>query len=72
MFCLLFVLQVVNNACATQAILSIILNNKDPEVKLGPTLTEFKEFCDSFDPAMKGFALSNSEAIRTVHNSFAR
>lgn len=67
-----FAKQVVNNACATQAILSIILNNKDPEVKLGPTLTEFKEFCDSFDPAMKGFALSNSEAIRTVHNSFAR
>ncbi|KAI5701993.1 hypothetical protein M8J76_004411 [Diaphorina citri] len=67
-----FAKQVVNNACATQAILSILLNNSDPEVKLGSVLTEFKDFCQSFDPTMKGYALSNSQPIRTVHNSFAR
>ncbi|XP_023859775.1 ubiquitin carboxyl-terminal hydrolase isozyme L5-like isoform X3 [Salvelinus namaycush] len=39
---------------------------------LGETLTEFREFSLSFDAAMKGLALSNSEVIRQVHNGFAR
>ncbi|XP_044732790.1 ubiquitin carboxyl-terminal hydrolase isozyme L5 [Chrysoperla carnea] len=67
-----FAKQVINNACATQAILSILLNCKHSELKLGTTLTEFKDFVQSFDSHMKGLALSNSETIRTVHNSFAR
>jgi len=33
-------------------------------------LTEFREFTASLDPATKGLALSNSEPIRTAHNSF--
>ncbi|KAK7888864.1 hypothetical protein WMY93_024424 [Mugilogobius chulae] len=40
--------------------------------QLGDTLSEFREFSQSFDAAMKGLALSNSEVIRQVHNSFAR
>uniref|UniRef100_A0A8C5DYY0 Ubiquitin carboxyl-terminal hydrolase n=1 Tax=Gouania willdenowi TaxID=441366 RepID=A0A8C5DYY0_GOUWI len=67
-----FAKQVINNACATQAIVSVLLNCSHSDMLLGDTLTEFREFSQSFDSAMKGLALSNSEVIRQVHNSFAR
>ncbi|XP_065217127.1 ubiquitin carboxyl-terminal hydrolase isozyme L5 [Planococcus citri] len=67
-----FAQQVITNACATQAILSILLNCKHADVTLGSTLTEFKDFCQSFDATMKGLSLSNCQAIRSVHNSFAK
>lgn len=67
-----FAKQVINNACATQAILSILLNVDHEEVKLGSTLDDFKSFSASFDPQLKGLSLSNCDTIRNVHNSFAR
>ncbi|XP_014091764.1 ubiquitin carboxyl-terminal hydrolase isozyme L5 [Bactrocera oleae] len=67
-----FAKQVINNACATQAILSILLNCNHQDINLGPTLNEFKEFSQSFDPFNKGLTLSNAPKIRSVHNSFAR
>lgn len=68
-----FAKQVINNACATQAILSILFNIQDQaNMELGSTLGDFKTFCASFDPYLKGLTLSNSAPIRTVHNSFAR
>lgn len=67
-----FARQVIDNACATQAILSVLLNCRHPDVKLGPTLAELKEFCQGFDANMKGLSISNSQKISSVHNSFAR
>merc|ERR1719461_619558 len=67
-----FAKQVITNACATQAILSLLMNLESPEVQLGSVLSSFKEFSAEFDPVNKGWALSNSEEIRSVHNSFAR
>ncbi|CAG9856949.1 unnamed protein product [Phyllotreta striolata] len=67
-----FARQVIENACATQAILSVLLNTRHPDLKLGHTLTELKEFCRGFDANMAGLTISNSPVIRSVHNSFAR
>lgn len=67
-----FAKQVINNACATQALISILLNASHDDVNIGSTLSEFKEFASAFDPATKGLTLNNSEVIRTVHNSFSR
>ncbi|KAI8821878.1 ubiquitin carboxyl-terminal hydrolase [Fimicolochytrium jonesii] len=70
---LFFLNQVVENACATQALVSIALNCSDvPGIDIGDELRRFKEFTRDFSPAMRGLALVNSHALRTAHNSFAR
>lgn len=48
------------------------MNCKHSDLSLGPTLSDFKDFCLSFDAYNKGLTLSNASQIRTVHNSFAR
>jgi ubiquitin carboxyl-terminal hydrolase L5 len=65
---LFYAKQVINNACATQAILSILLNLDS--VNLGETLSVFKQFTDGLDEESRGYAVGSSEKIRATHNSF--
>ncbi|KAJ9142651.1 Ubiquitin carboxyl-terminal hydrolase [Pleurostoma richardsiae] len=74
-----FARQTIQNACGTQALLSVLLNKKDqgssddPEhVDIGLTLESFRDFSMALPAEIRGEALSNSELIRDVHNSFAR
>merc|ERR1712154_698785 len=66
-----FAKQTIQNACATQAILSVLLNCAK-QINLGPTLKNFLDFTKSLDPESIGMALSNQEDIRIAHNSFSR
>jgi ubiquitin carboxyl-terminal hydrolase L5 len=66
-----FAKQVIINACATQAILGVLLNSED-KIDLGPDLLEFKSFTKLMDPYMRGLSISNCEKIRVEHNKFGK
>ena len=69
-----FAEQITNNACATQAILSIIMNmipnNILKPADLGPMLSDFYTFTQELPPYYKGMAITSSVPIRNAHNSF--
>ncbi|KAK0739692.1 ubiquitin carboxyl-terminal hydrolase [Apiosordaria backusii] len=76
---LFFAAQTIPNACGTQALLSVLLNKtttsgdeEDTKIDIGPVLTDFREFTIDLPPEFRGEALSNSDVIRDVHNSFAK
>jgi ubiquitin carboxyl-terminal hydrolase L5 len=63
--------QVINNACATQAILSVLLN-RTKDLDVGHELRNLKDFSIALDSRDRGWSIGNSELIRKTHNSFAR
>ena len=66
-----FARQIVNNACATQAILNTVLNFPQ-DLQLNEDLANFYSFTNELDPATRGEIIGQSEFIRAAHNSFAR
>jgi len=58
---LYFARQVVQDACATQAILSVLLN---ADIDLGSNLRDFKSFTQCLDYEMRGLSIGNSDHIR--------
>jgi ubiquitin carboxyl-terminal hydrolase L5 len=67
---LFFASQIVTNACATQAILSIALNH--PLIDVGNDLREFLSRVEGLNAVERGQQLAKMDLIRRVHNSFAR
>jgi len=64
-----FAKQVVNNACATIAIVNALGNI--PEVTVGPILSNLFEFAPGMDPLTLGEALTSATELRTIHNSLS-
>ncbi len=64
-----FARQVVQDACATQALLSVLMN---ADVELGEMLSDFKGFAGVLDSESMGITIGNHDGIRSVHNSFSR
>ncbi|KAI8066322.1 ubiquitin carboxyl-terminal hydrolase [Gongronella butleri] len=68
---LYFANQVINDAYAVHALLSIVLNCDDV-LDLSQSLIEFKQFTRDFSPVDKGLSLGNSQAIRESQSKVAR
>lgn len=49
---LFFAAQTIQNACGTQALISVLLN-KEGEVDVGPELKAFKAFAGEFPPEVR-------------------
>ncbi|KAJ7647560.1 hypothetical protein FB45DRAFT_893766 [Roridomyces roridus] len=64
-----FAHQVVNNACATLAVLNALGNI--PSLTTGPQLAELTSFTTGMDPTMRGMAITSADWLREAHNSLS-
>ncbi|KAI5114939.1 hypothetical protein M0805_006580, partial [Coniferiporia weirii] len=64
-----FAHQVVNNACATLAVLNALLNI--PNLKTGPVLQDLLSFTAGMDAQTRGLAITSSEFLREAHNALS-
>jgi ubiquitin carboxyl-terminal hydrolase L5 len=65
-----FAQQVVNNACATLAVLNA-LGNVHPAPRTGPELGSLFEFSQALDPQTRGYALTSADWLRAAHNALS-
>ncbi|KAK4473700.1 hypothetical protein MN116_003045, partial [Schistosoma mekongi] len=64
-----FAHQVVQNSCATHALLSILLNR--PEINIGHMLEEFQKATRHLSPEAKGLAIGSMPQLAQAHNRHA-
>ena len=61
----------INDACGTYALLSILMN-RQKDIDLGDELKTLRNFSIEMTSKDKGWAIGNSEKVREAHNGFAR
>ncbi|KAJ7782833.1 ubiquitin carboxyl-terminal hydrolase [Mycena metata] len=64
-----FAHQVVNNACATLAVMNALGNI--PSLTAGPQLTELNSFTTGMDPQTRGMVITSADWLREAHNSLS-
>lgn len=64
-----FAHQVVNNACATLAVLNALGNI--PSLQSGPQLTDLLQFTTGMDPQTRGLVMTSSDWLREMHNALS-
>lgn len=64
-----FAKQVVEDACATLALVNLLCNH--PTAELGEAMKNFLAFTEELDPYTRGTQIADYEPFRTAHNSFA-
>jgi ubiquitin carboxyl-terminal hydrolase L5 len=62
---------VINDACATYALLSILMN-RAKDLDIGDELRNLKDFTLALPSRDRGWSIGNSDVIRNAHNSFSR
>ncbi|OLL21642.1 Ubiquitin carboxyl-terminal hydrolase isozyme L5 [Neolecta irregularis DAH-3] len=65
-----FANQVVDNACASLAILNIVLNC--PQLDIGEHLRSFQQFTFPLPPTERGYTIKNFDFLRSIHNQYGR
>lgn len=64
-----FAHQVVNNACATLAVLNALGNI--PSLKGGPQLADLLQFTAHMDPQTRGLVVTSADWLREMHNALS-
>jgi ubiquitin carboxyl-terminal hydrolase L5 len=64
-----FAHQVVNNACATLAVMNALGNI--PNLPSGSRLRELISFANELDPQTRGLAITGSDWLREAHNALS-